>query len=556
MVVAAIYGRRSVDDDPSLSVDNQINRAISLCKAKNWGYIIYRDDGVSGKDTDREGFKQMMRDANKGKFQYLVCYKLDRVSRSVADFSSLLNELQELGVEFISLTENFDTSTPMGRAMMYIAAVFAQLERETIAQRVKDNMIDMAKQGYFTGGPVNFGFDLVTEEMIIRGKVKEVSRLVENEQEKQHVIDFYDWYNEPQGSVRNNCIIANKSGISTKSGKLWNPNQMARLLSNALYCIADEDAYNYFKNETNVKIVSDKKDFNGINGLMYYNRRIPHKKTTRLRDEDEWILAVGQHKGFIPGKIWAETQRKLKKNASTPPRAGTATKGLLAYLVKCGHCGGSMSYYPSWKTVDGIEYGYYRCRRRETQGKHLCDQPNMNSYVLETTVINHIKKSLSDISFVEKAIKQARKEMLSQKAPSEKELRRIEKEIEANNTEMKNLIIALGRKTIPEELIENRIKELQEQIAELKQEMMEIKSTIDFIGSVDDINIVYHFINEFNNSFDEMDFEEKRLFLRYLIKEIVVTDYEVHIYMFFLPGIKDDLVFSSRTDKDSSPQLT
>ena len=67
--------------------------------------------------------------------------------------------------------------------------------------------------------------------------------------------------------------------------------------------------------------------------------------------------------------------------------------------------------------------------------------------------------------------------MLSQKAPSEKELRRIEKEIEANNTEMKNLIIALGRKTIPAELIENRIKELQEQIAELKQEMMEIKST-------------------------------------------------------------------------------
>jgi len=146
--------------------------------------------------------------------------------------------------------------------------------------------------------------------------------------------------------------------------------------------------------------------------------------------------------------------------------------------------------------------------------------------------------------------------MLSQKAPSEKELRRIEKEIEANNTEMKNLIIALGRKTIPAELIENRIKELQEQIAELKQEMMEIKSAIDFIGSVDDINIVYHFINEFNKSFDEMDFEDKRLFLRYLIKEIVVTDYEVHIYMFFLPGIKDDLVFSSRTGKDSSPQLT
>ncbi|MDO7204481.1 recombinase family protein [Paraclostridium bifermentans] len=88
-----------------------------------------------------------------------MCYRLDRVLRNIADFSSLIEDLQKYNISFVSIREQFDTSTPMGRAMMFIASVFAQLERETIAERVRDNMLELAKSGRWLGGTAPLGFN-------------------------------------------------------------------------------------------------------------------------------------------------------------------------------------------------------------------------------------------------------------------------------------------------------------------------------------------------------------------------------------------------------------
>lgn len=89
----------------------------------------------------------MMSDAREKKISAVVCYRLDRVSRNISDFSGLIQEFERLGISFISIREDFDTCSPMGRAMMYIASVFSQLERETIAERIRDNMHELAKTG-------------------------------------------------------------------------------------------------------------------------------------------------------------------------------------------------------------------------------------------------------------------------------------------------------------------------------------------------------------------------------------------------------------------------
>lgn len=104
---------------------------------------------------------------SKKKFDILVCYRLDRISRNVADFSSTIKELQAYGVDFVSIKEQFDTTSPMGRAMIYnIASVFAQLERETIAERVRDNMTELVKNGFWLGGTPLFGYTRVRETCI------------------------------------------------------------------------------------------------------------------------------------------------------------------------------------------------------------------------------------------------------------------------------------------------------------------------------------------------------------------------------------------------------
>ena len=105
---------------------------------------MYKDEGVSGKSLERPEMQRMLRDIEADKIDILICYRLDRVSRNVRDFSNLIEQLTEWHKEFISIKEAFDTRNPMGRAMMMISSVFSQLERETIAERITDNNRQMA----------------------------------------------------------------------------------------------------------------------------------------------------------------------------------------------------------------------------------------------------------------------------------------------------------------------------------------------------------------------------------------------------------------------------
>ncbi len=158
-MIAAIYARKSIATNKGESIENQIQLCKEIgIKAGATDFLYYKDEGFSGSNTNRPKFKEMMKDAKAKKFSMLICYRLDRISRNVADFSSTLETLHKYDIDFVSIKENFDTSTPIGRAMVYIASVFAQLERETIAERVRDNMLELAKTGRWLGGTAPLGF--------------------------------------------------------------------------------------------------------------------------------------------------------------------------------------------------------------------------------------------------------------------------------------------------------------------------------------------------------------------------------------------------------------
>jgi len=147
--IDAICGRQSVDRNDSISIESQIG----FCKyeLKGGSYKEYTDKGYSGKNTDRPQFQQLVRDIEQGLIKRVIVYKLDRISRSIIDFSNMMEMFQRYNVEFVSSTEKFDTSTPMGRAMLNICTVFAQLERETIQKRVTDAWYSRCLKGFYMG---------------------------------------------------------------------------------------------------------------------------------------------------------------------------------------------------------------------------------------------------------------------------------------------------------------------------------------------------------------------------------------------------------------------
>ncbi len=182
----ACYVRVSTDNQlENYSIEEQIDRLKSYCKAKDWQiYKIYTDGGYSGGNTDRPALQQMIRDIGDNLIDMVIVYKLDRLSRSQKDTLTLIeDQFLSNNVDFVSMSENFDTSTPFGRAMIGILSVFAQLEKDQITERFTMGRIGRAKSGYFHGGPTPpTGYDYVDGLLVV------------NEYEAAQVREVYDLF--------------------------------------------------------------------------------------------------------------------------------------------------------------------------------------------------------------------------------------------------------------------------------------------------------------------------------------------------------------------------
>ena len=192
--IDAIYARQSVDKKDSISIESQIE----FCKyeLKGGNCKEYTDKGYSGKNTDRPKFQELVRDIKRGLIAKVIVYKLDRISRSILDFANMMELFQQYDVEFVSSTEKFDTSTPMGRAMLNICIVFAQLERETIQKRVTDAYYSRSQRGFKMGGKAPYGFH--TEPIKMDGI--NTKKLVVNPDEAANIRLIFEMYAQPTTS--------------------------------------------------------------------------------------------------------------------------------------------------------------------------------------------------------------------------------------------------------------------------------------------------------------------------------------------------------------------
>jgi len=538
---AAIYTRKSRATEMGESIENQIAICIALCNYKGWGYVVYVDYDYSGGTTDRPDFHEMIKKVRNNEFDFVVVYHIYRFARNMKDFTVLMDEFNDLEIGFTSISQDFDTSTPTGRAAMYMTAVFGQLGREDTAMQVRDNMIYLAEKGRWNGGPIPYGFDTYSELVDYRndeGK-KKVTYLIVNEEESEVVKEFYEWYLAPGGSVRSVTVQANELGYRTKNNVLWANNQVSRMLQNPLYCIADEDSYNYFKNNTEANIVNDKSTYNGENGLMYYNRRRQYKKTTRLRPENEWILSIGEHRGFISGEVFARVQMKLSKNKTIAPRTNQGIRSPLVGLVKCGRCGSSMSVFGSPVSKDKSKgyYHYFRCLTREQKAKVLCDNSNVRADLLEDLIVSHISGLLNNKKSLESILQTANETSKDGTSSMLKREKRIKNELDNINKELDNLVDALSKDIIPELVIKRKYKELDNKQNELRKELAQIQYELSQNNVEEfDIDTIYKYVKDFNNTYNYLDFEEKKKLLNSIVKEVLVDKNNIKLTLYFLPG--------------------
>lgn len=336
----AIYSRKSKFTGKGESIENQIE----LCKRyvqMHWEedmdnqIVVYEDEGFSGKTLDRPRFKDMMEDARKGKISSIIVYRLDRISRNIGDFAQLIEQLNDMHIAFVSIKEQFDTSSPMGRAMMYIASVFSQLERETIAERIQDNMKELAKTGRWLGGITPTGYrSKEVSSITAQGKLKKTYQLEQIPEEIEIVKIIYRIFLET-ASFKETERFLMEYGYKTRNKKPFSRFTIKGILSNPVYLNADQDAWDYLK-QNGAMIFSERENFNGENGIMAYNRTLQKVgKTTKIREIKEWIIAIGAHKGIVCGKKWIKVQKILERNRSHIHSDSRNRDALLTGLIVC-----------------------------------------------------------------------------------------------------------------------------------------------------------------------------------------------------------------------------
>lgn len=489
--VNAIYARQSVDRVDSISIESQIE----FCKyeLKGGEFCAYTDKGYSGKNTARPQLQRLLRDIEQGKISKVIVYKLDRISRSILDFSNMMEMFQKYNVEFVSSTEKFDTSTPMGRAMLNICIVFAQLERETIQKRVSDAYYSRSQRGFRMGGKPPYGYRL--EPVVIQGI--HTKKLVACEAESQHIRQMFEMYAQPHTSYGDITRYFTEMGITFYGKELIRPT-LAQMLRNPVYVRADMDVYRFFKNHGAV-IVNAPSEFDGINGCyLYQGRGVKEDKLHHLQGQ---MLVLAPHEGLIPSELWLACRMKLMNNIRIPAER-KAVNTWLAGKIKCANCG-----YALMSVKNRYGKQYLRCTKRlNNKGCPGCGKiytGELEDYVYRK-MVEKIREFQTPLGYTKKH-QHPRITELSE------ELDRIEEKIE-------NILTSLA------DASDTLVSYVDMKIAELDKKRQDIVDEISVLStevtSPDQLeNILYHLSN-----WEKASFDDRRMVLDGLVTVIRASE--------------------------------
>lgn len=406
----ALYPRVSGhEQEDNYSIPEQIERMKKYCEARDWMvYKIYTDSVQTGATMDRPGLQSMIKDCEDGKIDMVLVYKLDRLSRSQKDTLYLIEDVFEKhDVGFTSMTENFDTSTPFGKAILGVLAVFAQLERDKITERTMMGKKARAAEGKWHGSKwVPIGYDY-TEGL-----------LIPNEYEKMQILEIADLFLN-RTPVRTIATMVTEKGYKHKYGE-WEAKTIKRVLSNPVNL-----------------------------GL--------------IKDGDK--LHPGLHDAIIDQETFDAIQVIMNERKETFGSTARPHKSLLAGFLFCKHCGGR---YARQTNTEGLQY--YSCYSRNKSQKKMikdpnCKNKNYRSIELDTAILLELNKLALDPEYVDYVRQNKPKNDVNEKIKS------ITSEIEKINSQISKMMDLYALGTIDMDVISTKVAELNKTKGALQKEL-------------------------------------------------------------------------------------
>ncbi len=495
--VNAIYTRQSVDRVDSISIESQVE----FCQKEvvNGSCKVYRDKGYSGKNTDRPAFQEMMNDIRAGKVHRVVVYRLDRISRSVLDFARVMDEFKQYDVDFVSTMEKFDTGTPIGKAMLMIVMIFAQLERETIQQRVADAYASRSKRGFYMGGPVPYGFQY--ELTTIDGIRTKMFRA--DPEESKVIQKIFEMYAEPQTSLGDIMRYLDEHNIRNRNGNNLCRSRIRDFILNPIYVRADYRVYDFYKSQGS-NIVNSPEDFMGTNGAYLYSGEVGKRLSTNLRGH---TLVLAPHEGIVDSDTWLKCRRKCMHNRQVAkPVKAKAT--WLAGKIKCGLCGHSLAakvYHCKTKS----DNRYYLCTNK--YGAAACAFRSLDADEVDALVYEEMVKKLKEFKHLTK----------TREKTANLHAVKLHTRLNEIETEINTLLDKIPMANVPVmEYINSHVAALDEEKRQLQSEISQC--TVNQVESLEDIA-------DYLAHWDRIEMKDKLTVVDSLIESVSASEERITI---------------------------
>ncbi len=349
-VRCAVYVRKSTEEGLSMEF-NSLDAQREACEAyiasqKSEGWFLvpdhYDDGGFSGGNLERPALKRLLADIELGKINVVVVYKIDRLTRSLLDFTKLVEQFDRRNVTFASITQSFNTTTSMGRLTLNILLSFAQFEREISAERIRDKFAASKRKGMWMGGHIPLGFEVQNRKLLIVPSEAETVR---------HI---YQRFLEC-GSATLLVQELDAAGVKTKTGNFLDKGYLYRMLANRLY----------------------------LGEIVMGEESVP-----------------GEHEAIIDRDTWEQVHTLMSTNTHRRGANRVHPPALLKGVIRCRHCGRAMS--PSFTSKDGRQYRYYLCQTAIKIGHNACPLRSVAAGEIEAVVIQQVRTMLRSPEMVVK----------------------------------------------------------------------------------------------------------------------------------------------------------
>lgn len=480
---AAVYARVSTEEQvkEGFSIQAQLEELRHYAKLHDLDIIEeYVEEGASGKSiAGRPRMQKLLKDANRGLFQTVLVFKLDRLARKLKDALEISEHLDGQSIKLISLKESFDTNTPIGKMLFQLMGSFAELERSTIVDRVKMGLTERAKQGKFTGG-LCLGYDSVNKSLII------------NTSEAHVVREIYDLAEQGLGykAIVNRI---NSSGYTSKKDKSFSVNGIKKILKNPMYI-----------------------------GKIRYNQLENWSEKRRHGKNPNYLLVDGEHEPIISEEQWEKVQAIMHKRSYKPSRCGEPY--ILSGLLKCPRCGTSMVPGRS-RSSSGKSYRYYVCGQHHNKGQSVCSAHSIRADLAETEVMQRLSQIVSNPITLKTLVDKINEERSNAEQPLIAEKTHITARLNTLERRVGNIVNELVDDPALKNILAPKLKEMELEKSELADKLASLDTQLSACDTTPvDLESIRILLSDFRTTISAVDPEQQKALLRLVIKEITVTE--------------------------------